>query len=112
MKIDAPSGTAISIVKAMVNSKDRKFESNDDLECLLTFHRDRAEFNYEIVVLHLNHPLMQRALRIFRAQMWKSLNLERNAIKRVTIEKSNIIQKPLVIGWGRNRIWSNRYRAS
>jgi hypothetical protein len=47
---------------------------------------------------------MQRALRIFRAQMWKSLNLDRNAIKRVTIEKSNIIKKPLVIGWGRNRI--------
>jgi len=32
MKIDAPSGTAISIAKAIVNSRGRKFESNDTLE--------------------------------------------------------------------------------
>ena len=85
-------------------SECRKFESNYDFECLLTFHRERAEIEYGIVVVHLNHPLMKRALMIFRTQMWKESNLERNSIKRVTIEKSNIVQKPLVIGWGRNRI--------
>lgn len=36
----------------------------------VTFDHEFAETNFDIVLIHLNHPLVQRSLRLLRGQIW------------------------------------------
>jgi superfamily II DNA or RNA helicase/polyhydroxyalkanoate synthesis regulator phasin len=67
----------------------------------LTFDRALANEDPSIEVVHLNHPLMQRVLRVFRAHMWGSSGLGGSNLARATIEVSGGVGEPVLIAWGR-----------
>ena len=52
----------------------------------ITFDHDLAKGRDDLVLAHLNHPLVQMCLRIFRAEVW-ALD-DRKTLHRVTVRRS------------------------
>ncbi|TKB08840.1 DISARM system SNF2-like helicase DrmD [Desulforhopalus sp. IMCC35007] len=74
--------------------------SNDYLLKRLSFNRTNARATDSVGIVHLDHPLMRRAISTFRIQMW-GVNASRNKINRVSITESTDIKSPVVIAYGR-----------
>ena len=79
----------------------KRFVSGEDRERPLTLDRRRAFREHDLEIIHLNHPLIQRALRAFRAQMWSAATLGLEGLRRATVEISAGLDRPVLVAWGR-----------
>lgn len=67
----------------------------------ITFDNGTAKGRDDVVVAHLNHPLVQMCLRLLREEIWKLDNVKRlNRIAIKTLPKSEI-STPVVAVWSR-----------
>lgn len=82
-------------------SECRKFVSNGPIERWLTFDRERAWESDDNIVVHLDHPLMRRAVATFRAQIWRSSTQTNQDLRRVSIETCKGAANPILVGWAR-----------
>jgi hypothetical protein len=67
----------------------------------ITFDHDVAKGRDDVVLVHLNHRLVQMCLRLLREEIWKLddvKKLERVAVRSVPDEESNV---PVVAVWSR-----------
>jgi len=78
----------------------KAYVSSDYLQKRLSFSRNRARENDAVGIVHLDHPLMRRAVSAFRIQMWGTQS-SRSRLNRVSISESSLITAPAVIAWGR-----------
>ncbi|EGQ8592269.1 DEAD/DEAH box helicase [Vibrio cholerae] len=78
----------------------KAYVSTDYLQKRLSFNRDKAREDDAVGIVHLDHPLMRRAISTFRVQMWGAQSTK-NQLNRVTITESSEITAPAVIAWGR-----------
>ncbi len=68
---------------------------------LVTFDHDAAAGRDDLVLIHLNHPLVQRSLALLRAEVWShdaNRNLHRVAAR---IVPNNLLDTPAVAAYGR-----------
>jgi superfamily II DNA or RNA helicase len=75
----------------------------------VTFDHDIASQRNDIVLLHLNHPLVQRALVLLRAEIWArddQRKLERATIFQVP---RGLIDSPVMLAWSRLFITGGMY---
>jgi ERCC4-related helicase len=82
-------------------SECRKFLTDPTHQRQLTFVREAAPTGDSVSVLHLDHPLMRRALAALRSQMWKVGSFPGQGLHRVTAERSSKVTRPTLIGWAR-----------
>ena len=82
-------------------SECRKFISSETSECRLTFRRTNAVSTDNNIVLHLDHPLMKRAIATLRSQMWRTEDAIDTGLHRVTAEVSPLAKTITLIVWGR-----------
>ena len=82
-------------------SECRKFISSETSECRLTFRRTNAVSTDKNIVLHLDHPLMKRAIATLRSQMWRTGDATDSGLHRVTAEVSPLVTTVTLIVWGR-----------
>jgi len=80
-------------------SECRRYLSREEFERPLTFDREDARDNDSLVVLHLDHPLMRRAMAAFRVQMWS--DGREDGLHRVSIQQAEGLNAPQVTAWGR-----------
>jgi hypothetical protein len=69
-----------------------------------TFDHDLARDRRDVALLHLNHPLMKRALAVFRARLWVAhADQTGQALNRATyrVLSDDDIREPVVIAFGR-----------
>jgi hypothetical protein len=66
----------------------------------LTFNRIKSREDDDVGIVHLDHPLMRRAISTFRFQMWGAQSYP-SALNRVVIFESSEVTSPVVIAWGR-----------
>ncbi|MBO2694669.1 DISARM system SNF2-like helicase DrmD [Shewanella algae] len=78
----------------------KAYISTDYLQKRLSFNRDKAREDDAVGIVHLDHPLMRRAISTFRVQMWGAQS-SKNQLNRITITESSEITAPAVIAWGR-----------
>ncbi|MCG8094852.1 MAG: DISARM system SNF2-like helicase DrmD [Candidatus Thiodiazotropha endolucinida] len=78
----------------------KTYLSTDYLQKRLSFNRTKARDDDAIGIVHLDHPLMRRAISTFRIQMWGTQS-SRQHLSRVTITESDTVSTPVVIAWGR-----------
>ncbi|MCQ1059971.1 DISARM system SNF2-like helicase DrmD [Photobacterium sp. ZSDE20] len=78
----------------------KAFISTDYLQKRLSFDRNKAREDDAVGIVHLDHPLMRRAISIFRAQMWGAQS-SRSQLNRVAVTESSQITTPAIIAWGR-----------
>ncbi|HGF7182880.1 TPA: DISARM system SNF2-like helicase DrmD [Vibrio cholerae] len=78
----------------------KAYVSTDYRQKRLSFNRDKAREDDAVGIVHLDHPLMRRAISTFRVQMWGAQSTK-NQLNRVTITESSEITAPAVIAWGR-----------
>lgn len=76
------------------------YVSTDYLQKRLSFNRNRAREDDAVGIVHLDHPLMRRAVSAFRIQMWGKQS-SRIRLNRVSISESSLITTPAIIAWGR-----------
>lgn len=79
----------------------RRYLSREDLERPLSFDRADARDHDEVMIVHLDHPLMRRATAAFRSQMWRDHTGDSSGLSRVTIRASTELAKPVIRAWGR-----------
>ncbi len=67
----------------------------------LTFDHSLAQGRDDVVLVHLNHRLVQMALRLLRAEVWSPLG--RRKLHRVTahVAPSHVLPTPAIIGYAR-----------
>jgi ERCC4-related helicase len=82
-------------------SECRKFVNTDASECHLTFRRPTGVSLDKNVVLHLDHPIMKRAIATLRSQMWRTGSAVETGLHRVTAEVSDLAKTITLIVWGR-----------
>jgi len=68
-------------------------------ERVLTFSRSDAREFDDLNVVHLEHPLMRRAMAAFRIQMWRGH--EGAGLNRVTVSEVSGLEDAEVTAWGR-----------
>lgn len=78
----------------------KAYVSTDYLQKRLSFNRNKTREDDAIGIVHLDHPLMRRAISTFRIQMWGAPT-SRSRLNRVAISESSQIANPLIIAWGR-----------
>src|SRR5690606_4896518 len=78
----------------------KAYVSTDYLQKRLSFNRNKVREDDAVGIVHLDHPLMRRAISTFRVQMWGAQST-RNQLNRVTITESSEITAPAIIAWGR-----------
>ena len=73
----------------------------------VTFNPDLTRGREDLILIHLNHPLVQMCLRLLRAEVW-SRGSQKN-LHRVTakIVPNNVLEFPAVIAYGRLLILGN-----
>lgn len=76
----------------------RGYLTTEHFDRPLTFDRAKGRSDESIMIVHLDHPLMRRAMSAFRVQMWSS---DDGRLKRVTVHKCDGLSKPVVVAWGR-----------
>jgi superfamily II DNA/RNA helicase len=67
----------------------------------ITFDNSVAEGRDDVVLAHLNHPLVQMSLRLLRAEVWA--HEDRRKLNRIAVRMipSSIAPDPVVIVWSR-----------
>ncbi|MGX9364514.1 DISARM system SNF2-like helicase DrmD [Desulfoplanes sp. PS50] len=67
----------------------------------ITFDHDVAKGRDDVVLAHLNHPLVQRCLRLLREELWKWDDVKK--LHRVTVATvpNSDLTSPVVIVWSR-----------
>lgn len=67
----------------------------------ITFHHDVAKGRDDVVLVHLNHRLVQMSLRLLRAEVWALEDVKR--LHRVTarVVSDDVLTTPAVIVWSR-----------
>jgi hypothetical protein len=67
----------------------------------ITFDHDVAKGRDDVVLAHLNHPLVQRCLRLLREELWKLDDVKK--LHRVTVATvpDSDLTNPAVIVWSR-----------
>lgn len=67
----------------------------------ITFHHDVAKGRDDVVLVHLNHRLVQMSLRLLRAEVWAQEDAKR--LYRVTIRSvpDDRLDAPAVVVWSR-----------
>jgi ERCC4-related helicase/polyhydroxyalkanoate synthesis regulator phasin len=78
----------------------KAYLSTDYLQKRLSFNRNKAREDDAVGIVHLDHPLMRRAVSTFRIQMWGAQSSPCH-LSRVCISESSLITAPVVIAWGR-----------
>lgn len=78
----------------------KTYVSTDYLQKRLSFNRNKAREDDSVGIVHLDHPLMRRAISTFRVQMWGAQSTK-SQLNRVTITESSEITAPAIIAWGR-----------
>ncbi|MFB5745875.1 DISARM system SNF2-like helicase DrmD [Cedecea sp. S5-13] len=78
----------------------KAYVSTEYLQKRFSFNRDKARADDAVGIVHLDHPLMRRAISTFRVQMW-GVQSTKNQLNRVTITESSEIIVPVIIAWGR-----------
>ncbi|USY26812.1 DISARM system SNF2-like helicase DrmD [Alcaligenes sp. 1735tsa3] len=78
----------------------KTYVSRDYLQKRLSFNRNKAREDDAVGIVHLDHPLMRRAISTFRVQMWGAQSTK-SQLNRVTITESSEITAPAIIAWGR-----------
>lgn len=73
----------------------------------MTFNPDLTRGREDLVLIHLNHPLVQMCLRLLRAEVW-SRGSQKN-LHRVTakIVPNSVLEFPAVVAYGRLLILGN-----
>jgi hypothetical protein len=73
----------------------------------VTFDPDLTRGREDLVLIHLNHPLVQMCLRLLRAEVW-SRGSQKN-LHRVTakIVPNSVLESPSVVAYGRLLILGN-----
>ena len=73
----------------------------------ITFNPDLTRGREDLVLIHLNHPLVQMCLRLLRAEVW-SRGSQKN-LHRVTakIVSNTVLEFPAVVAYGRLLILGN-----
>lgn len=67
----------------------------------LTFDREISRNNRGVGIVHLDHPLMRRAIGTLRSQMWRSGgSANGKALSCVTAYDVNQIKAPVIVAWG------------
>lgn len=79
----------------------RRFLSQPPYMRPLTFERNVAPGKDSGAVLHLDHPLMRRALATLRSQMWRAGSASGAGMYRVNAVVTSKVTKITVIGWAR-----------
>jgi ERCC4-related helicase len=79
----------------------RRFLSQPPYVRALTFERNVARTKEAASVLHLDHPLMRRALATLRSQMWRAGTASGAGMYRVSAEVTDKVAKITLIGWAR-----------
>lgn len=82
-------------------SECRRFINTDTSECHLTFRRTTGVSPDKNVVLHLDHPLMKRAIATLRSQMWRTGSAVDSGLHRVSAEVSHLARSITLVVWGR-----------
>jgi len=78
----------------------KAYVSTDYLQKRLSFNRIKSREDDAVGIVHLDHPLMRRAISTFRIQMWGAQS-SRSVLNRVAIFESSEVTSPAVIAWGR-----------
>lgn len=78
----------------------KAYVSTEYLQKRLSFNRDITREDDNVGIVHLDHPLMRRAISAFRVQMWGAPSTKAR-LNRVTITESCEISNPAIIAWGR-----------
>ena len=78
----------------------KAYVSTDYLQKRLSFNRNKTREDDAVGIVHLDHPLMRRAVSTFRIQMWGAPS-SRHRLNRVAVSESSLITSPAVIAWGR-----------
>lgn len=78
----------------------KAYVSTAYLQKRLSFNRIKSREDDAVGIVHLDHPLMRRAISTFRIQMWGARS-SRNGLNRVVISESSEVTSPAVIAWGR-----------
>lgn len=78
----------------------KAYVSTDYLQKRLSFNRVRSREDDAVGIVHLDHPLMRRAISTFRIQMWGAQS-SRSVLNRVAIFESSEVTSPAIIAWGR-----------
>ena len=93
----------------------KTYLSTDYLQKRLSFSRTRAREDEAVGIVHLDHPLMRRAISSFRTRMWgappsrqlgtaiseEAPTYNVRQLSRVTISESASVLFPVAISWGR-----------
>jgi len=69
----------------------------------VTFDHELARQRRDVTLLHLNHPLMRRAVGIFRARIWSDGGDGRAGLNRVSyrVLPDNRLPHPVIVAFGR-----------
>lgn len=78
----------------------KAYVSTAYLQKRLSFNRIKSREDDTVGIVHLDHPLMRRAISTFRIQMWGAQS-SRSVLNRVVIFESSEVTSPAVIAWGR-----------
>ena len=75
----------------------------DGRELILAFQRSHAAERKDTVYVHLNHPLMRRALGTFRKNMWSERLHEEQRLNRVSyiVVPEGELTEPALVAYGR-----------
>ncbi len=84
-------------------SECRRFIWTDARERRLTFDRNPSVGVEAGSILHLDHPLMRRAMATLRSQMWRSLSRgdTSEALFRVAAGVTQLVRRPTIVAWAR-----------
>jgi hypothetical protein len=74
----------------------------------VTFDHDAAAGRDDVVLVHLNHPLVQRSLALLRAEVWKEEG--NRTLQRVTacVVPDHLLDTPAVVAHGRLMVIGGR----
>jgi len=78
-----------------------RYKSTNENQRNLTFDREEARDNDSLNIVHLDHPVMRRAIASFRMRMWSTGNGTSGVLHRASIETCSNIKNPVLVGWGR-----------
>jgi len=69
----------------------------------VTFEHDLAAERKDVTLLHLNHPLMRRAVGVFRARIWADGADGRAGLNRISyrVLPDNRLSRPVILAFGR-----------
>lgn len=67
----------------------------------VVFDQALAHGRDDIVLAHLNHPLVQRCLRLLRAQVWSSQDDRSLARVAARVVRDEVLETPAVVAFGR-----------